>query len=196
MKRFTWCRTTYRWTADGFTATTELTDVELNADGTGYEVPSQPQCDECHNGRMDGVLGFEAVALSSPGASGLAMPALTAQNLLTAPPTGALVVPGNAVESAALELAAHELRDVLPQPRSRRGAGQQLLHAPRREHPRRRADNRHVHQRLEHADPELLHPRRRGDLSPARVRHRVELRLRPSTPATATAWTARPTTFR
>jgi hypothetical protein len=98
----TWLRTTYRWTADGVSDATELTDGELEVDGTSYEVPNQTECNQCHNGRLDGVLGFEAVALSSPAASGLTMQALVTQKLLTAPPTAPLVVPGDAIESAAL----------------------------------------------------------------------------------------------
>jgi hypothetical protein len=98
----TWYRTTYVWTPDGTSSATELTTGELDAGGVGYEVPTQYECDSCHNGRLDGVLGFEAVALSSSGATGLNMQALVAQGLLTAPPTAPLVVPGNATESAAL----------------------------------------------------------------------------------------------
>ncbi len=97
-----WYRTTYLWTSDGVSDATELTTGELDAGGTGYEVPNQDACNQCHNGRMDGVLGFEAVALSSPGASGLTIQTLVAQGLLTTPPTAALTVPGNATESAAL----------------------------------------------------------------------------------------------
>lgn len=98
----TWYRTTYRWTADGTSKATELTAGEQNVGGTGYEVPSQDACNSCHNGRIDGVLGFEAVSLASPGAKGLNMQALVAQGLLTSPPAQPLVVPGNATESAAL----------------------------------------------------------------------------------------------
>jgi hypothetical protein len=98
----TWYRTTYRWSADGTTSATELTGGALNVDGLGYEIPTQDECNSCHKGRKDGVLGFEAVSLSSPGASGLEMKALTTQKLLTVPPPKPLVVPGNAVESAAL----------------------------------------------------------------------------------------------
>jgi hypothetical protein len=97
-----WYRTTYRWSADGTTSATELTTGELDAGGLGYEVPTQSECDVCHNGRLDGVLGFEAVSLSSPVAAGLNMQALVAQHLLTAPPKTPIVVPGNTIESAAL----------------------------------------------------------------------------------------------
>jgi len=98
----TWYRTTYRWSADGQTSATELTGGELNVAGTTYEVPNQIECDDCHSGRPDGVMGFEAVALSSPSATGLTMAQLLAQNLVTTPPSGSLAVPGDPTAQAAL----------------------------------------------------------------------------------------------
>lgn len=98
----TWYRTTYRWTADGTSDATELTTGATDVAGTTYEIPSQYECDDCHGGRLDGVMGFEAVALSSPLASGLDMQALVAQGLLTAPPSAPLVIPGSASDSAVL----------------------------------------------------------------------------------------------
>lgn len=97
-----WLRTTYRWSADGETSATELTTGELDANGAGYEVPSVPECNDCHGGRIDGVMGFEAVALSAPGASGITMADLVQQGLVTNAPDASLVIPGDAVESAAL----------------------------------------------------------------------------------------------
>jgi len=97
-----WYRTTYRWSADGQTSATELRNGETNVAGTTYEVPSSFLCNDCHNGRPDGVLGFEAVALSSPAATGLTMSQLVAQNLVTTPPSGALAVPGDTTTQATL----------------------------------------------------------------------------------------------
>ena len=96
----TWLRTVYRWSADE-TAATELPDGEKNAVGT-YEVPAATHCRLCHQGRIDGVLGFEAAGLSSPNAKGLTLDRLTALGLITTP-VAPLVVPGNAKEKAALE---------------------------------------------------------------------------------------------
>ncbi len=96
-----WYRTTYRWSADGQTSATEDIDGTLDAGG-GYEIPSQPECDTCHNGRRDGVLGFEAVSLASPGASGVTIQTLVAGGWLTTPPSGSLAIPGDAIQSAAL----------------------------------------------------------------------------------------------
>ena len=53
-------------------------------------------------GRIDGVLGFEAVSLASAGASGLTLAQLVAQNKLTNPPTTSLAIPGNPTEQTAL----------------------------------------------------------------------------------------------
>jgi hypothetical protein len=96
-----WYFTTYRWAADGSSAP-ELTAGELDADGNNYEIPKQSACYDCHNGRYDAVLGFEAVALSSPQASGVTMATLTAGNLLTNPPSAPLTIPGDAPTAAAL----------------------------------------------------------------------------------------------
>jgi hypothetical protein len=97
----TWYPTTYYWEPGG-TTTTELTTGALNVNDSGYEIPSQFECKACHQGRTDFVLGFEAVSLSSPGASGLPISTLQSQGLLTAPPSTPITVPGTATESAAL----------------------------------------------------------------------------------------------
>ena len=97
-----WYFTVYRWSADGSSSTTELTTGELDADDHGYEIPTQSACYDCHNGRLDAVLGFEALALSTPQASGVTMASLTAGNLLTAPPPSPLKIPGDATAVAAL----------------------------------------------------------------------------------------------
>jgi hypothetical protein len=96
-----WYFTTYKWAADGSSAP-ELLNGELNADGNNYEIPTQSACYDCHNGRYDAVLGFEAVALSTPAASGVTMATLTAGNLLTNPPSSPITIPGDAPTAAAL----------------------------------------------------------------------------------------------
>jgi hypothetical protein len=96
-----WYRTTYQWSADE-TSAPELTDGLPNADGNGYQIPSQADCDTCHNGRKDGVLGFEAVSLSSASATPLSVAALTTLGWITDVPDASLAIPGNAVDVAAL----------------------------------------------------------------------------------------------
>jgi hypothetical protein len=96
-----WFAATYRWSADESSAT-EVIDGVLNADGNGYEIPAQSTCAQCHAGRLDYVLGFEAVSLSSANASGLTVNALASQGLLSAPPSSPIRIPGTATEVAAL----------------------------------------------------------------------------------------------
>lgn len=96
-----WFRTTYAWSADGSSAT-ELTTGMQSVNGTTYEIPPQSACTACHQGRIDFVLGFEAVSLAAPGATGLTLQELVHEGLLTTPPRAPLVVPGNATESAAI----------------------------------------------------------------------------------------------
>ena len=98
---FGWFLTTYQW-SDDESAAVEVTNGVLNVRGTGYEIPSQNACTICHMGRLDDVLGFEVVGLSSPAASGLTMAELVRQGLVTSAPASPVVIPGNATESAAL----------------------------------------------------------------------------------------------
>ncbi|WP_241759169.1 hypothetical protein [Pyxidicoccus parkwayensis] len=98
----TWLRTTYRWSDDERTAL-ELTDGEQHVPGTNdYEIPRQADCQACHNGRGDGVLGFEAVALAHPEARGLTLARLVQEKLLTQAPATLPSIPGTPVEAEAL----------------------------------------------------------------------------------------------
>jgi hypothetical protein len=96
-----WFRTTYRWSSDE-TSATELTTGEQNVNGTTYEVPPQEMCSWCHRGRQDNALGFEALSLGLPGATGLNVETLVQEGLLTNPPTSALAIPGDPAEALAL----------------------------------------------------------------------------------------------
>lgn len=100
----TWFRTTYVWSSDGSSATEVTTGIQgvPGVNGGTYEVPTQAMCTTCHQGRIDGVLGFEAVSLAAPGATGLTLSELEAENLLTDPPSTPPVVPGDATASAAI----------------------------------------------------------------------------------------------
>ncbi len=97
----TWFRTTYAWSADQ-TQATELTAGAPNVAGTGFDIPAQSECATCHDGAPDGVLGFEAIGLSTPNASGLTMSELVRRGLVTVPPASPLTIPGTPTEVAAL----------------------------------------------------------------------------------------------
>ena len=96
-----WLRTTYVW-SDDETSAVEVTAGVQNVRGTGYDVPPQTECNECHDGAADGVLGFEAIGLSGAAATGLTMQALIDQGLLTQPPAQVPVIPGGPLDVAAL----------------------------------------------------------------------------------------------
>ena len=105
----TWARTTYQWSADDSTAT-RLDDganrpspdagllddggVEGGLDGAAtYEIPTVQQCDTCHAGRLDKILGFEAISLGVPGATGLTLSTLKNQGLLVESDGGPTTLP-------------------------------------------------------------------------------------------------------
>lgn len=95
-----WVRVTYAWSYDQTTARvlrTGATDVW----GTSYEIPAQSDCETCHMGKLDTVLGFEVVSLSNAGASGYVLSTLAAESRIAPVPTSA-IIPGNATEKAAL----------------------------------------------------------------------------------------------
>lgn len=101
-----WVHTSYRWNADE-TAAVRKDGGEvisgIGPDGGPYEVPSTGQCDQCHQGRKDQVLGFDAVSLGLATATGETLAKLAADGLLSAPPPATtLAFPGADVASAAI----------------------------------------------------------------------------------------------
>jgi hypothetical protein len=91
----------YRWSSDEQSAT--LFDTgQTNVDGTTYEIPSTTQCYTCHNGRDDMLVGFDLIGLGAPGAQGITLADLVAQNRLTqAPPATTIAIPEDATGKAA-----------------------------------------------------------------------------------------------
>ena len=77
-----WIRATYVWSADGSSAGRYDRGVS-NFEGTGYSIPSVSDCDKCHEGRLDRLLGFEAFGLGEPKASGLTLPVLIQEARIT-----------------------------------------------------------------------------------------------------------------
>lgn len=82
----TWEVGTYIWN-DGATAGTLNTQAPKGVFlPSGYEIPTRKDCDKCHHGGSDQVLGVEAVALSLPTAEGVTLTSLVQKNLLSVPP--------------------------------------------------------------------------------------------------------------
>jgi hypothetical protein len=80
-----WGFAAYVWSEDGETAT-RGEGRSLMVDGNPYNVPASIECNECHRGRKDKVLGFEALSLAQPAASGVTLAVLVGENRLAPPP--------------------------------------------------------------------------------------------------------------
>lgn len=77
-----WLRTTYRWNDDE-TEATRFGGGDVQVDGDTYYIPSATDCDTCHKGRLDRALGFEALLLGLPGATGMNLAELESEGLLS-----------------------------------------------------------------------------------------------------------------
>ncbi len=101
-----WVHTSYRWNADETDAVRKdggESVAGIGPDGGAYEVPSTGQCDQCHMGRKDQALGFDAVSLGLPTATGQTLATLAAEGRLSAPPPATTVAfPGSDAAKAAV----------------------------------------------------------------------------------------------
>ena len=93
-----WVRGSYAWSGDESRATYSGGG---EVGGSSYTIPSQDQCDQCHLGREDRILGFEAVSLVSAKAS---ITGASLKDLVTSAP-GALTVPDDGSGKGAPALA-------------------------------------------------------------------------------------------
>jgi hypothetical protein len=84
----TWVKAVYVWTPDGKTATRNDDGVKdaVNDATTQYDIPAAKECDKCHAGKTDRLLGFEAVNLGLPGALGITYDRLALESRFTVPP--------------------------------------------------------------------------------------------------------------
>lgn len=96
-----WLRTSYVWSEDEREAIQMDNAVGVpNLYGTGHTVPTRDQCGDCHGGRKDDILGWDALMLG-PGATGLTREKLAELGLIEGGSLN-LAIPGNEVEKAAL----------------------------------------------------------------------------------------------
>ena len=96
-----WSYTTYVWSADGLSAQ-RTDDGVQNLMGSGHTVPSREQCRECHGGKRDLVLGWDAFLLGR-GAQGVTRALLVDEGIMSDPRDATeSSVPGDEVERAAL----------------------------------------------------------------------------------------------
>ena len=80
-----WLKAAYHWNEDE-TRATRFAGGEVEVAGDTYYIPSAKECDQCHKGRNDRALGFELASLALPGATGLTLSELVAEELLSDPP--------------------------------------------------------------------------------------------------------------
>ena len=99
-----WELGTYVWDAAGSHATlNEAPKGIVRPDG--YEIPTQKDCEKCHHGAADKLLGVEAVALGLPNAKGATLTKLATQGWLSHPPAHTIVqLPEDATGKAAQAL--------------------------------------------------------------------------------------------
>jgi hypothetical protein len=82
-----WHHATYAWNADDSVAlVSNGGDLQLGSDGGTYHIPLSAECDKCHNGRIDHILGFEQISLGLQGAQGLTLPELAKEGLIAPVP--------------------------------------------------------------------------------------------------------------
>src|SRR3569832_2252070 len=97
-----WIPISYVWNADASDAIAAPLG-EIDARGTGHDVPAAGECIACHGGRRSFILGLSAIQLAPPARSGeLDLAGLVAQGRVTHAPAGPVVVPGDATVVSAL----------------------------------------------------------------------------------------------
>ena len=96
-----WLFASYVWSDDGATAL-RGEGREVARGGTTWRVPTASECNDCHKGGRDRVLGFDAVGLGLAGGSGLL--ALVSEGRFTTPP-GPVAIPDDGTGRAAPALA-------------------------------------------------------------------------------------------
>jgi hypothetical protein len=91
-----WVRTTYAWNADDTDGTVSAGgDMPWGTDGGIYHIPTPDECDQCHRGRTDRLLGFEQVSLGLSGATGLTLTELVAEQLISPAPANTHLIVGD-----------------------------------------------------------------------------------------------------
>jgi hypothetical protein len=83
-----WVRATFAWNRLETHATRhfggDLPDITLYE--RPYHIPTGTECDQCHDGNEDSVMGFTEISLGMPGARGVTLESLVNEDRLTDPP--------------------------------------------------------------------------------------------------------------
>jgi hypothetical protein len=81
-----WVHASYQWANDELSAT-RVDGADLTVNDTLYHIPTPSECDKCHNGRRDRVLGFDAVSLGLGNAAGITLERLVKDGRLSPTPS-------------------------------------------------------------------------------------------------------------
>ncbi|HEY2902093.1 MAG TPA: hypothetical protein VGL59_16040 [Polyangia bacterium] len=90
-----WVNAAYAWNADESAATSSKGGDITLGDGSTYHIPTNDECQKCHRGRTDFILGFEQINLGLDGATGLTLAQLMANGQLSSPPASTSMVIGD-----------------------------------------------------------------------------------------------------
>ena len=85
VQRNFWRYATYAWNADESATLRSVGGDIVLGGGATYHIPTQSECDDCHKGRSDRILGFEQALLGLPGAQGITLDQLVNEGRLSAP---------------------------------------------------------------------------------------------------------------
>jgi hypothetical protein len=89
-----WVDATYAWSSDETSAVVSPGGDIPFGSGT-YHIPTPDECQDCHRGRSDRILGFDQVLLGIEGATGLTLDRLIAEHRLSTPPKSTPLVIGD-----------------------------------------------------------------------------------------------------
>jgi len=90
-----WVNAAYAWDADERSAERSAGGDITLADGSSYHIPTQDECEKCHRGRTERILGFDEVLLGLPGAEGVTLRQLVDEGHLTEAPGASELVIGD-----------------------------------------------------------------------------------------------------
>jgi hypothetical protein len=95
-----WVHAAYAWNADE-SAAVQSAGGDVPLGGGTYHIPTDDECEKCHRGRTEHILGFEEVELGLPGASGITLADLVARGRLSAPRATSLTIGDDGTGAAA-----------------------------------------------------------------------------------------------
>jgi len=95
-----WVHAAYAWNADE-SAAVQTGGGDIPLDSGTYHIPTQDECEKCHRGRTEHILGFEEVELGLPGATGITLADLVRRGLVSSTRPTALTIGDDGTGAAA-----------------------------------------------------------------------------------------------